>query len=64
MFLLIHRTIVTFVYHALGIVPAASILGGWPVWKAAITAGIAAAIELIVREARKYLEETETASEL
>lgn len=60
MWRLIHRTIVTFIYHSLGIVPAASLLGGWPVWKAAITAGVAAAIELIVKEARNYLEATAT----
>lgn len=60
MWRLIHRTLVTFVYHALGIVPAASLLGGWPVWKAAITAGIAASIELVVKEARNYLEATAT----
>jgi hypothetical protein len=60
MWRLIHRTLVTFIYHSLGIVPAASLLGGWPVWKAAITAGIAAAIELVVTEARKYLAATAT----
>jgi hypothetical protein len=60
MWRLIHRILVTFVYHALGIVPAASLLGGWPVWKAAITSGVAAAIELIVKEARNYLEATAT----
>ena len=60
MWRLIDRTLVTFVYHALGIVSAASLLGGWPVWKAAITAGIAASIELIMKEARNYLEATAT----
>lgn len=56
---LVHRLLVTFIYNAGAIVPAASVLGGWPVWKAALTAGIAASVQFIVTEARKYLENTE-----
>lgn len=46
----------TFVYNAGAIVPATSLLGGWPVWKAAITAGVSAVVELAVRESKRYLE--------
>jgi hypothetical protein len=52
------RTVATFVYNAGAILPAASILGGWPVWKAAITAGISAVVQMAVTESKKFLEET------
>jgi hypothetical protein len=49
------KTVATFVYNAGAILPATSLLGGWPVWKAAITAGISAVVELAVRESKQYL---------
>ena len=52
------KLIATFVYNAGAILPATSILGGWPVWKAAVTAGISATVELAVRESKRYLDES------
>lgn len=60
MFRLVHRLVATFIYNAGAIIPAASVLGGWPVWKAALTAGVSASVEFLVVEARKYLEATRT----
>lgn len=57
---LIYRLVATFVYDAGAILPAASILGGWPVWKAAILAGVSAMVELLVRESKKYLDDTKS----
>jgi len=50
------KFLATFVYNAGAILPATSLLGGWPVWKAAITAGVSSVVELAVREAKSYLE--------
>ena len=52
------RALATFVYNAGAILPAASILGGWPVWKAAITAGVSAVVQMAVTESKKFLEES------
>jgi len=52
------KAVATFVYNAGAILPATSLLGGWPVWKAAITAGVSAVVELAVAESRKYLAAT------
>ena len=52
------RALATFVYNAGAILPAASLLGGWPVWKAAITAGISAVVQMEVTESKKFLEES------
>jgi hypothetical protein len=52
------RALATFVYNAGAILPAASLLGGWPVWKAAITAGISAVVQMAVTESKKFLEES------
>lgn len=49
------KVLATFVYNAGAILPATSLLGGWPVWKAAITAGASAVVEILVRESKKYL---------
>ena len=57
---LLNRLVATFVYNAGAILPAASILGGWPVWKAAILAGVSAMVELLVRESKKYLDDTKS----
>ena len=55
---LVLRALATFVYNAGAILPAASLLGGWPVWKAAITAGISAVVQMAVTESKKFLEES------
>lgn len=49
------KALATFVYNAGAILPATSLLGGWPVWKGAITAGVSAVVELAVRESKNYL---------
>ena len=49
------KFLAVFVYNAGAILPATSLLGGWPVWKAAITAGVSAVVELAVRESKRYL---------
>lgn len=53
---LAQRALATFVYNAGAILPAASLLGGWPVWKAAITAGISAVVQMAVQESKAFLE--------
>jgi hypothetical protein len=45
----------TFTYHAGSILPTASILGGWAIWKAALTAGVSAVVQVLVEESRAYL---------
>jgi len=53
---LAYRALATFVYNAGAILPAASLLGGWPVWKAAITAGISSVVEMAVKESKAFLD--------
>lgn len=55
---LVTRLTATFIYNAGAILPASSILGGWPIWKAAVVAGVAAMVELLVRESKAYLDNT------
>lgn len=50
------RALATFIYNAGAILPAASILGGWPVWKAAITAGVSAVVQMAVQESKAFLD--------
>jgi hypothetical protein len=57
------RVAATFVYNAGAILPSASLLGGWPVWKAVITAGISSTVELLVKESKKYLNSTKAGDE-
>ena len=52
------RTLATFIYNAGAILPATSLLGGWPVWKAAVTAGISAVVEMAVRESKAFLDQS------
>ena len=49
------KVLATFTYNAGAVLPAVSLLGGWPVWKAAITAGVSAVVEILVVESKKYL---------
>jgi hypothetical protein len=51
------RIVATFIYSAMGIVGGASVLGGIPVWKAAVLAGIAAASQVLERLARAYADD-------
>lgn len=51
------RIVATFVYSAMSIVGGASVLGGIPVWKAAVLAGIAAAAQVLERLARAYADD-------
>lgn len=53
---LVFRTLATFTYNAGAILPAASLLGGWPMWKAAITAGVSSVVEMMVKESKRYLD--------
>lgn len=57
------KLLATFVYNAGAILPASSLLGGWPVWKAAIVAGISACVELAVRESKTYLNSVKADTE-
>jgi len=50
------KALAVFTYNAGAILPATSLLGGWPVWKAAITAGVSALVEVAVRESKRHLE--------
>ena len=47
----------TFAYSAMSIIGGASVLGGIPVWKAAVLAGVAAAAQVIERLARAYADD-------
>lgn len=57
------KLVATFVYNAGAILPASSLLGGWPVWKAAILAGVSAVVELGVRESKAYLASVKAVTE-
>lgn len=57
------KLVATFVYNAGAILPASSLLGGWPVWKAAILAGVSAVVELAVRESKAYLASVKAVTE-
>lgn len=58
-----YKFLATFVYNAGAILPASSILGGWPVWKAAVVAGVSSCVELAVRESKKYLDSVKEVAE-
>lgn len=49
------RVVATFVYNATAVIGSASILGGIPVWKAAVLAGFAATVQVVQRLAGAYL---------
>lgn len=54
---IILRIVATFSYSAMSIIGGASVLGGIPVWKAAVLAGVAAAAQVIERLARAYADD-------
>lgn len=51
------RVFAVFGYSAMGIIGGASVLGGIPVWKAAILAGIASSAQVIEKLARAYADD-------
>lgn len=48
------RIFAQFIYSALTVVGSAAILGGWPVWKAAVAAGVSATLPVVAVLARAY----------
>jgi hypothetical protein len=51
------RIVAVFGYSAMSIVGGASIIGGIPVWKAALLAGISACAQVIEKLARAYADD-------
>lgn len=54
---IIYRIIAVFGYSAMSIVGGASIIGGIPVWKAALLAGISACAQVIEKLARAFADD-------
>ena len=54
---IMYRIVAVFGYSAMGIVGGASIIGGIPVWKAAMLAGISACAQVIEKLARAYADD-------
>ena len=54
---IVWRIIAVFGYSAMSIVGGASIIGGIPVWKAALLAGISACAQVIEKLARAYADD-------
>jgi hypothetical protein len=51
------RILAVFCYSSMSIIGGASILGGIPVWKAAVLAGVAAASQVVEKLARAYADD-------
>lgn len=51
------RVFAVFGYSAMGIIGGASVLGGIPVWKAAILAGIASTAQVVEKLARAFADD-------
>lgn len=51
------RIVAVFGYSAMSIVGGASIIGGIPVWKAALLAGISACAQVVEKLARAYADD-------
>jgi|DEB0MinimDraft_10_1074344.scaffolds.fasta_scaffold402479_1 hypothetical protein len=49
------RIVATFAYNATAVVGSAQIIGGVPLWKAAVMAGFAATFQVIQRLASAYM---------
>ena len=47
----------TFAYSAMAVIGSASIVGGIPVWKAAVLAGVSATAQVVERLARAYADD-------
>jgi hypothetical protein len=61
---IVQRIISTFVVNAMAIIGGASIIGGIPVAKSAMLAGISACVTVIERLARASVDGTLTAAEI
>lgn len=51
------RIMATFAYSAMAMIGSASIVGGIPVWKAAVLAGVSASAHVIEKLARAYADD-------
>lgn len=51
------RIAATFAYSAMAVIGSASIVGGIPVWKAAVLAGVSATAQVVERLARAYADD-------
>ena len=51
------RVLATFVYNATAVIGTASLLGGIPIWKAAVMAGLASAVQVVQKLASAYLDD-------
>lgn len=51
------RVLATFAYNAMAVIGSASIVGGIPVWKAALLSGVAATAQVIQKLARAYADD-------
>jgi len=54
---IVFRIIAVFAYSAMAVIGGASIIGGIPVWKAALLAGISASAQVIEKLARAYADD-------
>lgn len=54
---LVIRIGAVFAYSAMAIIGGASVIGGIPVWKAALLAGISASAQVIEKLARAYADD-------
>lgn len=54
---LVVRVIATFAYNAMAVIGSASLVGGIPVWKSALLAGVAAAAQVVQNLARAYSDD-------
>ena len=54
---LVLRIGAVFAYSAMAIIGGSSIVGGIPVWKAAVLAGISAAAQVVEKLARAYADD-------
>jgi len=51
------RIAATFFYNAMAVIGSASLIGGIPVWKSALLAGVAAAAQVVQNLARAYSDD-------
>jgi|DEB0MinimDraft_10_1074344.scaffolds.fasta_scaffold161158_2 hypothetical protein len=51
------RVFATFAYNAMAVIGSASLIGGIPVWKSALLAGVAAAAQVVQNLARAYSDD-------
>ena len=51
------RIAATFAYNAMAVIGSASVIGGIPVWKSALLAGVAAVAQVVQNLARAYSDD-------